>query len=105
MSEVDHLHMVAALRRHERRTLAHGWPTSVIVSGSVSPSGRGRAGSHGDLVHGQYPCTTFAWVALIWHLATLAVLYLVVRYGNRYRRALAAYFALNYAWLVAFVGI
>jgi hypothetical protein len=28
-----------------------------------------------------------------------------VRYGNRYRRVFAAYVALNYAWLVALVGI
>jgi hypothetical protein len=31
--------------------------------------------------------TTFAWVALIWHVSTLAMLYLILRYGNRYRRA------------------
>lgn len=49
--------------------------------------------------------TGFAWVALGWHLATFAVLYLVLRHGNRYRRVFAGYFALNYAWLVAFVGI
>jgi hypothetical protein len=31
---------------------------------------------------GEYR-TTFAWVALIWHMSTLVVvLYLVVRYGN-----------------------
>jgi hypothetical protein len=57
----------------------------------------------GQLV-GQYR-TAFAPMALIWHLATLVVVYLVVRYGNRYRRVFAAYFALNYAWLVASVGI
>jgi hypothetical protein len=57
----------------------------------------------GHLV-GEYR-TTFAWVALVWHLSTLAVMYLVVRYGNRYRRVFAAYFAINYVWLVAFVGI
>jgi hypothetical protein len=49
--------------------------------------------------------TTFAWVALLWHLSTFALLYLIFRYGNRYRRAFATYFALNYAWLVAFVGV
>jgi hypothetical protein len=49
--------------------------------------------------------TTFAWVALVWHLSTFALLYLIFRYGNRYRRVFAAYFALNYAWLVAFVGV
>jgi hypothetical protein len=35
----------------------------------------------GQLV-GEYR-TTLVWAALIWHLSTLAVLYLVVRYGNR----------------------
>jgi hypothetical protein len=57
----------------------------------------------GQLV--EYYRTTFAWAALIWHVSTLAVLYLVVRYGNRYRRLFAGYFALNYVWLVVFVGI
>jgi hypothetical protein len=32
--------------------------------------------------------TTFAWVALVWHLSTFALLYLIFRYGNRYRRGL-----------------
>jgi hypothetical protein len=49
--------------------------------------------------------TTFAWVALVWHVSTFALLYLIFRYGNRYRRVFATYFSLNYAWLVAFVGI
>jgi hypothetical protein len=49
--------------------------------------------------------TAFAGVALLWHLSTLAVLCLVVRYGNRYRRLFAVYFALAYAWLVVFVGV
>jgi hypothetical protein len=57
----------------------------------------------GQLV-GEYR-TSFAWLALIWHVATLALLYLIFRYGNRYRRLFAAYFALNYVWLVAFVGL
>jgi hypothetical protein len=39
----------------------------------------------GQLV-GEYR-TTSAWVALIWHVSTLAMLYLTLRYGNRYRRA------------------
>ncbi|PVZ06279.1 hypothetical protein [Actinomycetospora cinnamomea] len=47
----------------------------------------------------------FAWVALFWHLAAVVVVYLVIRYGNRYRRLFAAYFALDYLWLVGFVGI
>lgn len=31
--------------------------------------------------------TTFAWVALIWHVSMLAMFYLILRYGARYRRA------------------
>jgi hypothetical protein len=53
---------------------------------------------------GEYR-TAFAGVALLWHVSTLAVLCLVVRYGNRYRRLFAAYFTLAYAWLVVFVGV
>lgn len=34
---------------------------------------------------GEY-CTTCAWVALIWRVSTLATLYLILRYANRYRR-------------------
>ena len=37
----------------------------------------------GQLV-GEYR-TTFAWVALVWHVSTFALLYLIFRYGNRYR--------------------
>jgi hypothetical protein len=47
----------------------------------------------GQLV-GEYR-TTFGWAALTWHLSTVAVMYLVVRYGNRYRRVFAAYFAIK----------
>lgn len=57
----------------------------------------------GQLV-GEYR-TTFAWVALLWHVSTLAMLSLTFRYGNRFRRVFAAYFVLNYVWLVAFVGV
>ena len=34
---------------------------------------------------GEY-FTTSVWVALIWHVSTLATLYLILRYANRYRR-------------------
>ncbi|QIN78450.1 hypothetical protein GBA65_07835 [Rubrobacter marinus] len=57
----------------------------------------------GQLV-GEYRAA-FAWVALIWHLTTLALFYLIFRCGSRYRRAFAAYFALSYAWLFVFVGV
>jgi hypothetical protein len=47
----------------------------------------------------------YTWLALVWHVSTLALLYLVFRYGNRYRKAFAAYFTINYVWLFAFVGV
>lgn len=47
---------------------------------------------------------TYAWLAPVPHLATLVLLFLVFRYGQRYRRAFALSFLINYAWLVIFVG-
>jgi len=46
----------------------------------------------------------FAWFAPLFHIATLFIMYLVFRYGNRYRKAFTLYFMLNYLWLVIFVG-
>jgi hypothetical protein len=34
---------------------------------------------------GEY-CTTFAWVALIWRVSTLAMLHLTLTYANLYGR-------------------
>lgn len=67
----------------------------------VDPFGVEFGKTMGQLV-GEYRA---AFAAFVWHLATLVLLYLVFRYGNRYRRVFAAYFALSYAWLFAFLGI
>jgi hypothetical protein len=47
---------------------------------------------------------TYAWFALLPHLGTAVLLFLVFRYGQRCRKAFAVYFFLNYVWLVIFVG-
>jgi hypothetical protein len=46
----------------------------------------------------------FSWLAPLPHLATLLLLYLICRYGQRFRRAFTLYFIMNYIWLVIFVG-
>ena len=46
----------------------------------------------------------FAWIAPLPHLAILTLLYLILRQGNRYRRAFTIYFIVNYVWLVIVVG-
>lgn len=47
---------------------------------------------------------TYAWLSPLPHLGTIVLLYLVLRYGQRYRRAFTLYFLLNCVWLVVFVG-
>jgi hypothetical protein len=47
---------------------------------------------------------TYAWLAPLPHLITLFLLCLVLRYGQRYRKAFTLYFLFNYVWLVTFVG-
>jgi hypothetical protein len=47
---------------------------------------------------------TYAWLAPLPHLATLLLLYLIFRYGQRYQRAFTLYFIINYIWMVIFVG-
>jgi hypothetical protein len=37
-------------------------------------------------------------------IAFLALFYLVVRHGNRYRKAFTIYYTLNFVWLLIFVG-
>jgi hypothetical protein len=69
----------------------------------VDPFGIEFGKTLGQLV-GEYR-TAYAWVALVWHLAAVVVVSLVIRYGNRYRRLFAAYFAVDYLWLIGFVGI
>ena len=48
--------------------------------------------------------STFAWLAIVPHIVFLVLFYLVVRHGNQYRKAFAAYYSLNFIWLVIFVG-
>jgi hypothetical protein len=46
----------------------------------------------------------YAWLAPLPHVATLVLLCLAFRQGNRYRKAFALCFTAIYAWLVVFVG-
>jgi hypothetical protein len=46
----------------------------------------------------------FAWLAIIPHIVFLALFYLMIRHGNRYRKAFTITYILNYIWLVIFVG-
>jgi hypothetical protein len=47
---------------------------------------------------------TYARLALIPHIVTLVLLYLIVRYGNRYRKAFTVYYIVNFVWVLIFVG-
>jgi hypothetical protein len=46
----------------------------------------------------------YAWLAPLPHLATLLLLYLIFRYGQRYRKIFTLYFIITYIWSVIFVG-
>lgn len=46
----------------------------------------------------------FAGLAIIPHLAFLLLFFLIIRYGNRYRKAFTIYFIINFVWLLIFVG-
>ncbi|MBN1875783.1 MAG: hypothetical protein JXA33_16280 [Anaerolineae bacterium] len=48
--------------------------------------------------------STYAWLALIPHIVFLVLFYLILRHGNRYRKAFALYYAINFVWLLVFVG-
>ena len=48
--------------------------------------------------------STFAWLAIVPHIVFLVLFYLAIRHGNRYRKAFAIYYSLNFIWLVVFVG-
>ena len=48
----------------------------------------------------------FFWLAAVFHIATLVILFLlIIKYGNRYRKAFTIYFTLNYLWIFIYVGI
>jgi hypothetical protein len=44
-------------------------------------------------------------LSIIFHIATLIILYLVFRYGNKYRKLFAMYFALNWFFLFGYWGV
>ena len=48
--------------------------------------------------------STFAWLGIIPHITLLILFYLVLRHGNRYRKAFTICYILNYVWMVIFVG-
>ena len=48
--------------------------------------------------------STYAWVALIPHIVFLVLFYLILRYGNRYRKAFTIYYIVNFVWVFIFVG-
>ncbi|MCW4000398.1 MAG: hypothetical protein NWE93_09175 [Candidatus Bathyarchaeota archaeon] len=52
---------------------------------------------------GQYR-TEYSWLSPLLHIVTLALIFLVFRYGQRFQKAFTVYFILNYVWLVVFVG-
>jgi len=45
------------------------------------------------------------WLAPVFHIATILILLLIIKYGNRYRKIFTAYFAFNYFWIFIYVGI
>jgi hypothetical protein len=45
------------------------------------------------------------WLAPVFHIATLVILLLIIKYGNRYRKAFSIYFMINYLWMFIYVGI
>ncbi len=44
-------------------------------------------------------------LSIIFHIATLVILYLVFRYGNKYRKLFAIYFAFNWFFLFGYWGV
>lgn len=45
------------------------------------------------------------WLAPVFHIATIVILFLVIKYGNQYRKAFTIYFTLNYLWIFIYVGL
>lgn len=46
----------------------------------------------------------FAWLAVVPHIVFLALFGLILRHGNRYRKAFTLYYILNFIWVLVFVG-
>jgi hypothetical protein len=44
-------------------------------------------------------------LSIIFHIVTLVILYLVFRYGNKYRKLFAGYFAFNWLFLFSYWGV
>lgn len=47
---------------------------------------------------------SYSWIAPIPHIATIILLLLIIRYGQRAQKAFTAYFLVNFIWLLIFVG-
>ena len=53
----------------------------------------------------EYQSGVGFWLAPVFHIATILVLFLALKYGNRYRKAFTIYFTLNYLWIFIYAGI
>ncbi|MFZ1291712.1 MAG: hypothetical protein WAR79_16570, partial [Melioribacteraceae bacterium] len=49
--------------------------------------------------------STYAWVAIVPHVTFLVLFVLILRFGNRYRKAFTVYFIANFVWVLIFVGV
>ena len=47
---------------------------------------------------------TYTWVAILSHITFLILFFLILRFGNRYRKAFTIYFIVTFAWVFIFVG-
>lgn len=53
----------------------------------------------------EYSSGIGLWLAPVFHIATILILLLVIKHGNRYRKVFTTYFVLNYLWIFIYVGI
>lgn len=47
---------------------------------------------------------SYSWLAPLPHILTLILLFLIIRYGQRFQKAFTVYFILSYVWLLIFIG-
>jgi len=73
----------------------------VIMSG-FDPATFGRAF---EKLVAEYLNGVGFWLAPVFHIATIVILLLIIRYGNRYRKAFTIYFTINYLWMFIYAGI
>ena len=52
-----------------------------------------------------YGAAVRAWLSPLFHLGFLAVIFLLITKGNRFRKAFTLYFLINYIWLFVAIGI